>query len=154
MKFNKVIRTIFPPIVGYLTYLFFDGLFEKQFPIAPFDEPWVPGTVILLQNFGELAYIGLGFVFQYKVIVPRTINSTKKVTIRAALFGIILNIISSFIDSFYRDSIMDILIESFRFLVEYESFVMGNLALLTLFNFFENKSKLKNGVTSKLMDEA
>ncbi|PSR55488.1 hypothetical protein AHMF7605_19240 [Adhaeribacter arboris] len=143
MKFNKTIRTIFPPIVGYLTYLLFDGLFEKIFSLEPVEESWVPGTVVILENLGALACIGLCFAFQYKVIVPKTTNSTIAITIRATFLGLILGLFFSFIDSFYRTSIKVILIEFSRFLVDYESFVIGNLALLTIFNLIENKKMLK-----------
>ncbi|RDC62791.1 hypothetical protein [Adhaeribacter pallidiroseus] len=154
MRLNKAIRTVLPPIAGYLTFLLFDGLFEKLFPLEPYDEPSAPGIVFVFWKLGDLAMIALGFTFQYKVIVPKTNNSTKKVIIRAALFGIILGVILSFIDSFYRASIKDVLIEFVRFLVDYESFVMRNLALLTVFNFIENKKKVNSGLRSKIINEA
>ena len=135
MTFSKTTRTIFPPLFGYLTYFLCDRVYEKYFPARSSNESSTPGMVSLLEFVFLIIWIIIVFTFQYKVIVPRTYKSTRKTILLTALLGFLFSLLLGFLH-YYLDkpNFIDVIITFFRFFVEIESFILGNLILITIFN--------------------
>jgi hypothetical protein len=135
MTFNKIIRTILPPIIGYLTFLLCDGLFEKYFPSEPIDDLSTPGIVFLLEYVVMFVWTVIVFTFQYKVIVPKTLYSTKKAMILTILIGSGISLFFAFMYYFSDNgTLKETIITFIRVFVQVESFVFGNLIFISILN--------------------
>jgi hypothetical protein len=140
MTFNKVLRTVFPPTFGYLTYLLSDGLFQKYFPAGPPDDS-VPGIVFLLE------YV---VMFVWAIIVPKTLNTTKKAIVLTVIVGLGISIFFAFMHySADNGTLKDITITFFRVFIQVESFVLGNLILIAIFNKLTYNTELKQNEDKK-----
>ncbi|RYY00949.1 MAG: hypothetical protein EOO53_20510 [Gammaproteobacteria bacterium] len=149
MTFNKISRTIIPPIFGYLAFIACDGLFEKCFPNEPPDDLSTPGIVFLLEYvmlfFGAI----IVFTFQYKVVVPNTFDSTKKAITLTVIFGLIISLFFAFMHYIVDNGIFnEVMITFFGVFIQFESFILGNLTLIALFNSLTEKSE-NNQVASR-----
>jgi hypothetical protein len=142
MTFNKTLRTVFPPAFGYLTYLLSDGLFQKYFPAGPPDDS-VPGIVFLLEYVVMVVWVIIVFTFQYKVIVPKTLNSTIKAITLTLIIGFAISLFFSFMHyAADNGTFKEITITFFRVFIQVESFVLGNLTLIAIFNKLTHKTEL------------
>ena len=149
MTFNKVLRTVFPPTFGYLTYLLSDGLFQKYFTAGPPDDS-VPGIVFLLEYVVMFVWAIIVFTFQYKVIVPKTLNTTKKAIVLTVIVGLGISIFFAFMHySADNGTLKDITITFFRVFIQVESFVLGNLILIAIFNKLTYNTELKQNEDKK-----
>ncbi|AHM59094.1 hypothetical protein D770_04135 [Flammeovirgaceae bacterium 311] len=150
MTFNKVIRTVFPPIIGYLTFLLCDGIFQKFFPTKPPDDLSIPGIVFLLEYLEYVimfAWAALVFTFQYKVVVPNTFSSVKKAIILAIFIGLGISLFFAFMHYHADKATLDEAITTFfRVFLQVESFALGNLVLISIFNVLTNTVEAKREV--------
>lgn len=143
MTLNKTLRTVFPPIFGYLTYLLSDRLFQKYFPAEPPDDS-VPGIVFLLEYVVMVVWAIIVFTFQYKVIVPKTLNSTKKAIVLTFIVGLGISLFFAFMHySVDNGTLKEISITFFRVFIQVDSFVLGNLTLIAIFNKLTYNAELK-----------
>ena len=143
MTFNKTLRTVFPPTFGYLTYLLSDELFQKYFPAGPPDDS-VPGIVFLLEYVVMAVWVIIVFTFQYKVIVPKTLNSTKKAITLTLIIGFAISLFFAFMHyAADNGTFKEITITFFRIFIQVESFVLGNLTLIAIFNKLPHNAELK-----------
>jgi len=144
MKFNKLSRTIIPPIIGYLTFLLCDRLFEKFFPTEPADDLATPGIVFLLEYLVMVVWAIIVFTFQYKVTLPKTLNSTKKAITLTVIIGIGISLFFALMHYIADNgTFKEIAITFFRVFIQVESFVLGNLVLIAIFNKLTDSTELK-----------
>ena len=144
LKFNKIVRTLIPPSIGYLTFLIFDGIFQKFFPTEPLDDLSTPGIVFLLEYVVMFAWTIIVFTFQYKVIVPNTLKSTKRPITLTLVIGLIISLFFAFMHYISDNgSFKEITITFFGVFIQIESFVLGNLTLILIFNKFTFNSESK-----------
>ena len=142
---DRTLRTILPPIVGYLIFKICDYLFEGIFPLDPVDDLSTPGIVFLMEYVAILLWFGIVFVFQYYVIVPKTIESIKRAVILTIIIGTGIGLIFSlghyFLD---KGSIEKSIITFFRLNVQFDSFFLGNIAIIGIFNLVRNRRTKNN----------
>ncbi len=144
MLANKLFRTLIPAICGYLTYRVSTYLFELKYPLEPLDDLNTPGIVFLFEYILTALLIVGFFVFQYRVIVPRTFNSivrpTQLTLIIGLAFGLLFGTLNYFLDSVEFN---EATITFFRAFIEFESFFLGNLFSIQLLNWFSAKTQDK-----------
>lgn len=139
MTFNKITRTLIPPIFGYLAFLLCDGLFEKFFPIKP-DDLFTPGIIILLEYLAMVVWTIIVFTFQYKVIVPKTLNSIRRAITLTIILGLVISLFTAFMNyTADNAAFKEVTITFFRVLIQVESFILSNLVLIAIFNKLTNK---------------
>jgi hypothetical protein len=144
MTFNKITRTLIPPTIGYLTFLICDGLFQKFFPTEPPDDLSTPGIVFLLEYVVMFVWTIIVFTFQYKVIVPKTLNSTKRPITLTLVIGLVISLFFAFMHYISDNgTFKEITITFFRVFIQVESFVLGNLTLIVIFNKLTYNTELK-----------
>ena len=139
MTFNKGIRTIVPPIIGYFIYLLCDKLLQILFPESQVDDLSTPGTVFLIEFIFQVIWTIFVFFFQYKFIVPKTSNSVRKANIWALTIGFTISLIFFFTDFVDDGDLKEATIMFLRFFVPIESFFLRNLATIAVFNILTNK---------------
>lgn len=144
MTFNKISRTIIPPITGYLAFIVCDGLFQKYFPTEPTDDLSTPGIVFLFEYALLFIWPIIVFLFQYKVVVPRTFESTRKAITLTVIIGFIVSLLIAFMHyTIDKGTLKEVTITFFGVFIQVESFILGNLTLITLFNILTAKSDNK-----------
>lgn len=147
MTFNKIIRTLIPPTFGYFTFLLCDGFFQKFFPIEPPDDLSTPGIVFLFEYVGMVVWVIIVFIFQYKITVPKTLNSTKKAITLTVIIGLGISLFFAFMHyTADNGTFKEITITFFRVFIQVESFVLGNLTLIAIFNKLSDKTENKQAV--------
>jgi hypothetical protein len=147
MTFNKITRTLIPTITGYLTFLLCDKLFQNVFPTEALDDLSTPGIVFLLEYVVMFVWIIIVFTFQYKVVVPKTHNSTKKAITLTVIIGLGISIFFAFMHYTADNGIFkEIVITFLRVFIQVESFVLGNLTLIAIFNNLTNKTENKQAI--------
>lgn len=139
MTFNKGIRTIVPPIIGYFAYLVCGRLLQIFLPESPVDDLSTSGTVFLMEFIVQFIWTIFVFTFQYKFVVPKTLNSTKKAIVWALVIGSSIGLIFFFINFVDDGDLKEATSIFLRFFVPIESFFLGNLATIAVFNTLTNK---------------
>lgn len=143
MTFNKAIRTIVPPIIGYFIYLLCYGLLQTFFPESPIDDLSTPGDVFIIEFVFQFIWTIIFFVFQYKFIVPRTLNSVRKAVVWTLIIGFAFSLIFFFFSFTVVGDLKEAIITFLRFFVPLESFFLGNLATIAVFNLLTNKQAFR-----------
>ena len=84
------------------------------------------------------------FTFQYKVIVPKTLNSTKRPITLTLVIGLVISLFFAFMHYISDNgTFKEITITFFRVFIQVESFVLGNLTLIVIFNKLTYNTELK-----------
>ena len=142
MTFNKITRTIIPPIIGYLAFIICDGLFKKYFPTEPSDDLSTPGIVFLFEYIILFFWAIIVFTFQYNVVVPKTFDSTKKAITLTVIVGLIISSFFAFMHyTVDKGTFKEATITFLGVCIQVESFILGNLTLIALFNNLTGKVK-------------
>ena len=132
-----------PPIIGYLAYLLCDRLLLFFFHESQVEDLSTPGSVLLIEFMVQFIWAIFVFAFQYKFVVPRTLDSAKKAIIWALVIGTSISLIFFFIN-FVDDRVLkEAVITFIKFFVHIESFFLGNLATIAVFNLLTNKQAYK-----------
>jgi len=132
---NKLIRVIIPPIVGYICYQLCDFIYEIIFPMAPIDDFSASGIFFLLDIIAMVIWIGFVFIFQYKVIVPKTMLSINKALITTVIIGFFIGTLFG-VGHYFIDNASPLksVISFFRIIVQFYSFWIGNLIVIGILN--------------------
>jgi hypothetical protein len=142
---DKTIRIIFPPIIGFLIFKICDYIFESIFPIEPIDDLSTPGIVFLMEYIVIIIGIGIVYVIQYYLIVPKTSESIKKIMIVFTLIGVAIGLVFGlghfFID---KGTLTEAIITFFRLNVQFDSFFLGNIAMIGILNLIKDKRTKTN----------
>jgi hypothetical protein len=142
---KKYIKVIFGPILGYLSYLLCDFLYNYFFPLKPISDLNTPGTVIIFEYLFYILWYVFVFIFQYKVIVPKTNITIKKGLKVAFILGLILALIFGFGNHFVDNANWkSSTISFFRIFIQFESFWIGNLILINTVNVFLKTNDKQN----------
>ncbi len=144
----KIVRTIIPLIIGYLVYKIFDSIFENYFPLNPIDDSSTHGIVFLIEYILILIWIIVIVLFQYFVIVPKTIRTITKAVLTTILLGFGIGITFG-IGHFYIDhgTIYNSFISFLRIFVQFESFFLTNIVVIGILNKFKTESSYRNEST-------
>lgn len=142
MTFNKTIRTLIPPIIGYLTYRFFNSQFERYFPSGQ-ESLCAPASFILFELIALVIWTVAVFIFQYKIIVPKTTTSAKRAIKLTLLIGAGISLFLVILITLFRDlTVKEIAISFTRMFMNIESFVLGNLLFISILNMLTAKTSI------------
>jgi peptidoglycan/LPS O-acetylase OafA/YrhL len=134
---KKYIKVIFGPILGYLSYLLCDFLYNYFFPLKPISDLNTPGTVLMFEYLFYILWYVFVFIFQHKIIVPKTDITIKKGLKITSIVGLILALIFGFGNHFIDNADWNnSIISFFRIFIQFESFWIGNLILINIVNIF------------------
>lgn len=138
---NKAIRTLVPLIGGYFIYSLCCDFFEKYYPTPPLDDTKVQGLVFLIEPIFEFFLLPISLlVFQYKVIVPRTFNTTKNAIKWTIIIGFSISLFFSLMDYYHHNTpFLEELINFMRGFFEFECFWLVDLSLIAVINILSKK---------------
>ena len=136
---SKILRTIFPVIIGYFTFIISTNLFDKIFKFNNDDDFDWAAIVGILQIIFTLVFIVVLFIVQYKIIVPRTFKSTKRLLRFFLIFGFIISFLISLLN--LDNSLRNYLVIFTRFFINIESFFLTNIFVIFLMNHLSNQLK-------------